>query len=231
MLLGAIILARTDSRRLPRKALREVDGLPLIRYVIERAKQINCSQPLILATTDRPLDDELARYAENSGALVYRGAAADVACRALECAHCFSLDFFVRLNGDSPFLDPRLIDSSSTLCGKDCDLISNLPCKRFPYGISVEWIRTKSLERAYPYMTEANKEHLTQFFYEHPNHYRICAIKKKGPSLRNVRLVVDTPEDLGMIEKLMHQLGDRKLTACYSDVCDEYIRQFGHAGK
>jgi spore coat polysaccharide biosynthesis protein SpsF len=228
-MLGAIIFARTDSKRLPRKALKEVDGLPLIRYVIERGKQINNSRQLILATTDRSVDDELAAYAEYSGVLVYRGATEDVAGRALECARNFSLDFFVRLNGDSPFLDAALIDSSSMLCGRNCDLISNLPCNCFPYGISVEWIRTKSLEQAYPYMTEANREHLTQFFYEHSYFYRICAVDRIGPPLRNIRLVIDTPEDLDRMARLMQRLGDRKLIACYPDVCDEYILQFGHA--
>jgi len=225
---GAIIFARTDSKRLPGKALRKLDGLPLIRYVIERGKQINSSRQLILATTDRSIDDKLAAYAEYSGALVYRGATADVAGRALDSARLFSLDFFIRLNGDSPFLDAALIDSSSMLFDRDCDLISNLPCNCFPYGISVEWIKTKALERAYPHMTAINKEHFTQIFYQHSNNYKIRSIKRNGPSMRNIRLVIDTAEDLDRMQRLMQRLGERKLTASYPDVCDEYIQQFGN---
>ena len=55
-----IILARLDSTRLPGKALRQVKGVPLIGYIIARAKRIPDLEVLVLATTERPLDDSLA---------------------------------------------------------------------------------------------------------------------------------------------------------------------------
>jgi spore coat polysaccharide biosynthesis protein SpsF len=229
--LAGIIIARMDSGRLPGKALRDIDGKPLLSYVIERASRIKALSLLVLATTDRAVDGPLASFAANAGIKVFRGQCDDVAARVLTCANEVSADYFVRLNGDSPFLDPDLIDEASKECHYGHDLISNLPYRQFPYGISVEWIRTGALELAYPLMTEYHREHFTQFFYEHPEKFRICSITRTGLPLNDVRLVVDTQDDLEKMSNLMSLLGEHKLSADYETVVQCYFERWPRTGE
>ena len=106
----AIVLARLDSSRLPHKALRKVHGTPLIGYALERARQIRSLAQVVLATTERGVDDPLAAYAQSAGVAVFRGATDNVAQRCVDCATLHGADYFVRLNADSPFPDPALIE-------------------------------------------------------------------------------------------------------------------------
>jgi spore coat polysaccharide biosynthesis protein SpsF len=227
MLFAGIIIARMDSSRLPGKVLRELDGMPLISYVVERARRVKAISALVLATTDRAVDDPLASFAASIGIEVFRGSADDVALRVLNCAKELASHFFVRLNADSPFLDPGLIDACSRECLNGYDLVSNLPSRMFPYGISVEWVCTKTFELAYPCMSGNSREHVTQFFYDHPNEYKICSIVRSGLSLSDVRLVVDTQEDFNTMNELMSMLGERKLTADYNAVSQCFTGRWG----
>ena len=64
---------------------------------------------IVLATSDRPIDDPLAAFAAANELALFRGDPDDVAGRALACAERFGLDYFARVNGDSPFLEPALL--------------------------------------------------------------------------------------------------------------------------
>ena len=69
----AIVPARLDSARLPRKALIEVAGGPIIEHVLVRVKAIPGITDLVCATTKRTVDDELAERVMSMGVDVYRG--------------------------------------------------------------------------------------------------------------------------------------------------------------
>ena len=110
MTTGLAIFARLDSRRLPGKALMPIAGRPLLGHVIDRARRARRVDRVIVATTDRPVDDPIAAFADGEGVSVFRGDAADVLGRAVACARAFRLATLVRISGDSPFIDPGLID-------------------------------------------------------------------------------------------------------------------------
>ena len=51
--IGAIVLARCDSTRLPGKVLRKLNGKPLIWYCLERIKKVKEIDSIIITTSDR----------------------------------------------------------------------------------------------------------------------------------------------------------------------------------
>ena len=65
MKIAAVILSRYDSSRLPGKALLKIAGRPIIQYVIELCKSINNISDVVLATTNRKIDDNLVKFAES----------------------------------------------------------------------------------------------------------------------------------------------------------------------
>jgi spore coat polysaccharide biosynthesis protein SpsF len=220
-----IILARSDSRRLTRKVLQPLRGIPLMSYVLQRAQHISGLSSLVLATTDRPIDDDLADYVQRQGVAVYRGDADDVARRTLDCARAYDADYFVRLNGDSPFLDPALIDDGIRSCQEhQVDLVTNLIGRTFPYGISVEIIRTAAFAQAYAQMSRQDeREHVTLYLYNHPERFAIHTLTAPDPKWSHARLVVDTPEDVHRCERVLARLGDDALRANYQQVAALYL--------
>jgi spore coat polysaccharide biosynthesis protein SpsF (cytidylyltransferase family) len=214
-----VVLARLDSARLPGKPLLDCGGLPLVAHCVERARRAALLQGLALATTDRPLDDPLAHWAAGQGLPVFRGATDDVAGRVLECGRHFQARYVLRINGDSPCLDPLLVDQGLALCDGQVDLVTNLPGRTFPYGVSFEAVRLEALAEAWATMSDpADREHVTRYFYQHPDRFRWAALTSPSPWLCAARLVVDTPLDLERFRTLCARLGPRASRAGFAEV-------------
>ena len=198
MTVGLVIFARFDSARLPGKALLAIDGRPLLGHVVDRARRISGGRPVIVATSERAVDDGIAAFAESERVRVFRGSTDDVAGRALACAEAFGLGWFARICGDRPFHDPGLADDLIDRAEREnLDLATNAPGKTFPPGLTVEIVRTDALRRATKSALKADdREHVTQYFYRYPSEFRIGTLQADAPFPAGVSLVVDTPQDL-----------------------------------
>ena len=216
----AIIPARLDSNRLPGKALREVNGRPLIEFVLARSRRILGVSATIVATTTRSVDDLLVNYLERNAVPYFRGEAEDVAKRLLDCAVVNDAEYFIRINGDSVFLDHYLIGEGVALCkDRKPDLVTNLPGRTFPYGIAIEIIRTATFARIYSQMSLPDeREHVTKYLYNNPDQIRMVTMSSLHPELAKARLVVDTPEDFKNFKALVNELGDDIDIAPYNRV-------------
>jgi spore coat polysaccharide biosynthesis protein SpsF len=212
---GLIIFSRFDSTRLPGKALRKVGPNSLLGHVIARSRRVKGNFPIVLATTDRLIDDPLAEFAISEGIEVFRGALDDVAGRAVSCARYFGFDRFVRICGDRPFLDPELIDVLLLKQLKDnLDLATNAAKKTYSAGVATEVVSTSALESALTKTNEvADREHVTRYFYQHPNDFSIFNIEATDERYADVNLAIDTELDLHRAEWIMERLNDPVLAS------------------
>src|SRR5690606_29859116 len=103
------------------------------------------------------------------GVRVHRGPLGDVAARVHGCVQAAGWDYFVRINGDSPLISPKLIDCGVRLATHyRLDFVTNLWPRSYPYGISVEVIRTETFARCLSETDDpADREHITRWFYRH----------------------------------------------------------------
>ncbi|SHJ80384.1 spore coat polysaccharide biosynthesis protein SpsF [Malonomonas rubra DSM 5091] len=200
---AGVILARMDSSRFPRKALTPVSGVPLIERCLKGVERTNSFVP-ILATTARPVDDPLADFAEKKGVLCYRGDLGNVYQRVCGCLREHKIDTFARINGDSPFVQPDLLnDGLNLLNQKNCDFVTNLVPRRFPYGVSVEIFRSEFfLNSEKSILTSEHREHISSYFYQNLDDFSYASIVGEA-DLSTVRLTIDTPEDLNVVEQLL----------------------------
>lgn len=106
----AIIQARMSSSRLPGKVLLEIAGKPMLQRVIERTRQAQTIERLVVATTDEPNDDPIAKFCQANGVDYYRGSLHDVLDRYYQAARRFSAQVIVRITADCPLIDPALVD-------------------------------------------------------------------------------------------------------------------------
>lgn len=225
----AIVPARMDSTRLPGKPLRLLHGKPLLEHVLNRARCIPGLSAVVLATTARAIDDPLVEFAEQNRVAAFRGPQDDVALRFLECARLFHADGFIRANGDSPFLDAALIGRGVEACSsEDLDFVTNLVGRTYPYGIAVEIVKTKTFAQLYPRLTlDSEREHVTSYFYQHLDEFKVYRLTSARPELGSARLTVDTETDLRKLQYVCERLGAAVATAGFEKVAEIYLEEDG----
>jgi spore coat polysaccharide biosynthesis protein SpsF len=200
------------STRLPGKVLRPLAGRPALALLLDRLALATEVDLVGVATSVEPADDPVVALCEQHEAPCHRGPLEDLAARMLGAAEEFELDAFVRVNGDSPLLDPNLVDRAARLMrAGDFDLVTNVFPRSFPVGQSVEAIRLEAMRLAVAEMTEPEqREHVTQWFYEYPDRIRIESFRSDAGDFSDMVLALDTPEDAAAMEAVVGRM-DRPL--------------------
>src|SRR5690348_15131149 len=104
-----LVQARMGSTRLPGKVLKPLAGKPLIGHIFDRLKALDL-QGIVLSTTQRADDNELAEYALSQGVKVYRGPHPDdLAERLYGAAASVNADAVLKVNSDCPLIDPAVL--------------------------------------------------------------------------------------------------------------------------
>ena len=201
--LGAIIVARMDSRRFPGKVLHPILGRPMLWHVAQICRQVRALEGrIIIATTTRSIDNPIARFAFDHELRIFRGDTDDVARRLSDCSRFARWDAFFRVNADSPCLQPDLLDQAAAIyTSGELDLVTNLHPRSFPYGVSVELLRASTFAQACLRFDGRNhREHATLYYYEHAQEFRIHNIANPASNTPLPSLTLDMPEDLARIE-------------------------------
>lgn len=197
-----------SSSRLPGKVLAPVAGRPLLALLLERLALCEGLDAVVVATSGDPSDDVLAAWCESNAVACHRGPLDDVATRMLDAATAHGLEALVRVCADSPLIDPALVDRAVALLrAGDHDLVSNVvPPRTYPPGQSVEALRTDALAAAGALMDEpGDREHVTTVLYRHPGRFRTAALRA-DPPCADMRLVVDTADDLAALRALVGRM-------------------------
>jgi spore coat polysaccharide biosynthesis protein SpsF len=207
MKIGAIIQARMSSQRLPGKVLQHVCGKPMLQYLLEGIDHCKGLDATVVATSVADSDTPIRNYCKEIGVACVRGSLDNVAGRFVEVLKKFDFEAFVRLNGDSPLLDYRLVDRAVDMfTAGSYDLVSNVLKRTFPKGQSVEVVRTKTFLATYPLIrTVKDREHVTSYFYSRVNDFSICNFES-GKGYGHIQLSVDTSEDMLQIVELVDRM-------------------------
>ena len=146
----AIVQARMGSKRLPGKALAPLGGQPMIWRQLERLKAARTLTRIVVATSCEPGDDALAAWLVSQGQAVFRGAPSDLLDRFSRCAVLAGpTGHIVRIKGDAPFVDPRIIDEAVRMAVvSGADYVSNREPASYPRGLEVEVIAAPALMAA-----------------------------------------------------------------------------------
>lgn len=190
------------ATRLPGKPLKEVMGRPMLSYLMERLDRVRLADAVVLATTTNPKDNQLVAYCEETGRAYFRGSEEDVLERFLQAARKQGADAVVRITADCPLMDPELVDQViETFLKGGYDYVTNRldSGSRFPRGMDVEVFSMKSFEEvAKEAKQPAEREHVTPFYYRHPERFKIGSVVNET-DLSQYRWTVDTPEDFKVI--------------------------------
>ncbi|MEY2357573.1 cytidylyltransferase domain-containing protein [Lysinibacillus capsici] len=195
-----IIQARMGSSRLPGKILKQLGDVDVLTYDIERCRAIQGVSEVIVATSNLPQDDAIARWCEMHQVAYFRGSEDDVLDRYVQCAKMYKPDYVMRVTSDCPFVDYEMASEIVSLMEKEQkDIV--LMNGELPRGLAVELISYESLLRIHESGIESrHREHVTYYAYEFPQEFN--AVTYNVPTNRiapELRITLDTAEDYELI--------------------------------
>ena len=202
-----IIQARMGSSRLPGKVLKEIDGRPMLDWVVTRARRAETVDEVAVATTTDAADDPIAVFCEAHDVPVYRGNVFDVLDRYYQAALAFQADIVVRLTADCPLIDPQMIDLTvQRLLQTGADFAANRlppPFKRtYPIGLDTEVCSFAALQRAWQEADlKYQREHVMPYLYDQEGRFKVEVvdhIEDQGAQ----RWTVDTLQDLEFVRQV-----------------------------
>lgn len=197
-----IIQARSNSKRFKNKVLHLIYGIPIIQHVVNRIKRSKKTTKLIVSSSLKKSDNNLISYLKKNRIKFFRGDLENVAMRLYETAKTNKAKSFVRISGDSPLIDPKLVDRAIKISQKEkkYDIITNVFPRTFPQGQSVEVIKTSIIKKYSKNFSKLDKEHVTKYFYDNSNKFLIKNFTFNGKN-KIMKLSVDTKKDLKDILK------------------------------
>ena len=219
----AIIEARMTSTRLPGKIMLPVLGKPTLELLIERLKRSKLLDKIVIATTKNSTDDIVEHLADRIGVGCFRGSEDDVLDRVLCAAHAYEADVIVEITGDSPLIDPNILDQVVRIYLKNnLDYVSNDLKVTYPHGMDVQVFSTAVLEKVARLTQDPiDHEHVSLYIYEHPEIFSLVNIESNLPEKYwNARLCLDTKEDFQLIKAIFELLYPKNPAFTLDDIVD-----------
>jgi len=216
----AIIQARVGSSRLPGKVLMDIGGQPALGQMIKRVKRARTLEKVLVCVPDNRADDAIVELCDGLGVKCVRGSEKDVLGRYVIAAEQSGGSAIVRLTGDCPMSDPRVIDKAvGCFLSGTADYVSNCNRRTFPDGLDVEVFSLEALLQADKCAKEDfSREHVTPYIRGvHPgllwgDFERVDLVNPIN--LGHVRWTLDTSQDLARIRELFAGLPEE---FCWED--------------
>ena len=197
-----IIPSRLESTRLPKKALKLINGKPMIWHVWSNATKANIA-PVIVATDSKEIQDIITK--NDGNAIITNKEHTSGSDRVYEALTKYdaqeNYNIVVNLQGDMPFFDPNLLKKLLSKVGNED--IATLVCEANPSEIInpnvvkavISWDdKRKDLGSAL-YFSRSSVPYNAEFYWHH-----IGVYAWKRNSLKN--FISLAPSKLELIEKL-----------------------------
>ena len=209
MNITASIQARMGSSRLPGKVLADVCAKPMLLWQVERIRRSRLVDRVVIGTSTSPLDDEVEAFCAKYGVECYRGSEDDVLKRIASLISKFGIDVHVECYGDSPLIDPQLIDEFIGYYLKfkdDADYFSSALKTTYPPGFEVTVYSGRILVEVDQIVADDDpmREHVGYNITRFPDKYRLHSLEAPAWfAAPETYLEVDTPEDMTLLRALI----------------------------
>lgn len=198
----AIVQCRLGSTRFPNKALADLAGRPLIAHVVERARQIQGLDSVVVAVPSwhdaeaigKALPSDVPLYAFSSVA------ESDVLGRYMLAASIVNASVVLRITGDCPMLNPRIAEQvlAAFCSGPGIEYASNI-ADGYEDGTDVEVFSVAALKWAAREAKQpSDREHVTSWLRRN---VKCVTVPCAEPGRRKTS--IDTIEDLEYVRSLM----------------------------
>ena len=205
MKVTAIIQARVGSTRLRGKVLKKINGKEIILHLLDRLSSSKKISKIIIAIPNTKENDKLCHLLKKNNFLIFRGSERNVLNRYYECAKKFKSNHILRITGDCPLIDPKLVDELiKKYQASKVDYASNVINRTFPDGMDMEIFSFKSLKIANEnVILKKDKEHVTDYFLRSNRFKKLNHLSKKE-NYSFLRITLDNKNDFLLIKKIFN---------------------------
>jgi spore coat polysaccharide biosynthesis protein SpsF len=206
----AFIQVRTSSKRFNKKVLKKIDNNYLFLNVYNRVKVSRRIDKIIILTSTHKSDDVIEKICLKKNISYFRGSLNNVLKRYCDAIKVYKPDYIVRINGDSPFIDYKIINKALGIYNKNSfDIVTNVNPRTYPKGQSVEVCNSKVLQNILKKVKKKeHKEHVTSYIYSNPKNFKILNFEYKT-NLYYLQFSVDTKNDFTKIKKMFFYLKNK----------------------
>lgn len=212
-----IVQCRLSSTRLPRKALYELDGKPLLSWALSSMKKVPADDYFVACDFDS--ETELAPVVKESGFKLYAGPKDDVLKRFCGLIERENADIVVRATADNPFLFYEAADELLQLYKTQyCNEYDYITFSGLPHGSGIEIFKGASLRSAERLTNEAFvREHVGPALYNHPEHFKSLFLKSPDDYyFPELRTTVDTYADYLRASQIVEILKQKNISRPYT---------------
>jgi spore coat polysaccharide biosynthesis protein SpsF len=197
-----VVAVRLNSTRLPRKALADLHGQPLIIRLTERVKQARLQSGVVWCSSTHRQDDPLEELAAQNNVAVFRGSELDVMSRFIEVAIKNDATTVVRVTGDNPLTDPIMMDDML-----DCHWTKNSEYtfnEELPVGTRSEVIDVDMMMRCHQLLRNPSASEYMSWMFNRPDQFRTLDVKTRiaGTNYPELCLTVDFQDQLEVMQKI-----------------------------
>ena len=212
-MIGFIIVARSNSKRLTKKHFRLLNKRSVIENIILRLKKnFDESFEIILATTKNESDNDFNFLESHYNIKVYHGNN-NIPLRLYKCAIKYQLESFVLIEGDDILFSIEAIQKTiSKLKNKyQFTLTEGLPLGMNCYGFSLDFFKKNLVKFNFQKHLETN---WTRVFNLTPTKIKFNQYKYYN----KIRLTLDYKEDLMLFEKIFNHFKNDIFCVDYSKI-------------
>ena len=203
----AILQARYSSSRLHGKVLEKILDKPMLQLEIERVLRSKHIDKLVVATSTSKDDDSIELLCQHLNIECFRGSLDDVLDRFYQATKRFRGDHIIRLTGDCPLHDHKVIDDLVDFYfNSGFDFAANTIEPTFPDGQDVWIFSFDTLEKTWENSKlSSEREHVCTFMINHPDLFKQGSFKRTT-DLSFMRWTVDEPQDFKFVSKVYSEL-------------------------
>jgi len=196
------IVVRMKSSRLPKKAMLDIYGQPLIQRLLDRLYIEFDKQEICICTSDNLDDKVLIDLALENNISFVAGDELDVMKRLLTVASIHKAEVLVRVTGDNPLTDPTIVrDMIEDHYRQGADYTF---CDQIPRGSRSEVISSECLQKIYQQLTDTRSSEYMTYMLKRPDRLKVNQFIPGNHELiePNLSFTVDTPEDFSFIKDI-----------------------------
>lgn len=204
------IIARTNSKRLPHKTIREIAGKTMIEHIIDSMKTVPFVDEVYLCTSVDEEDRVLLDIAKRNGIKSYAGSRDSVINRILDVAEMENADNIIRVTGDNIFTDSGFLSYAlKQHLDNDADYTR---VERLPIGVTGEIMKVSAVKDCYNSIDPSQSEYLAVFMFNPEKYKCVTVLPPDKYNLSYNTLTVDTFNDWERTEFIFEQTQKRHVS-------------------
>ena len=196
-----IIQSRQTSYRFPNKVLKKIGKFSLCEIIQKRLKKSKLANKIIFAIPNNKNNRKLLKHLNTIKANVFLGSEKNVLERYFLAAKKFNAKNIIRITGDCPLIEGRLIDEMINKFKKGkYDYVNNAKPPHFSDGFDIEVFNFKSLKDAFKNAsTTIEKEHVTPYIKKNK---KLNIGRFNQVESFDTKFSIDEPKDLKNVKKI-----------------------------